>query len=205
MYKMKNSGFKIRASFLAIGIWLGILLLSVPAFGEFYKYVGPDGRIRFTDDYSKVPNHKHPRLKEYAEYKNQNPVSDAVDKISTGQEPKNGIQNNISPKDIEDIPSETTSTKHTLDEIRKRHDAKKQELDLEYQTLMKERELLENEQKSLTTEDVKQLNQKIISLNEKIEDHEKRRNDLNTEIERYNVKVMEKNNASNETAQNTTP
>ncbi len=186
-----------------IVLFMFFIFCSTPAFSGFYKYIDENGDIRFTDDYSKVPNHKHPRLKEYAEYKNQNPVSDAVEKISTDQEPKNGIQNNISQKDIEDTPSETTSTKNTLDEIRKRLDAKKQELDLEYQTLMKERELLENEQKSLTTEDVKQLNQKIILLNEKIENHEKRRNDLNTEIERYNVKVMEKNNASNETAQNT--
>jgi hypothetical protein len=182
---MKNSEFKTRISFLTIGIWLGILLLSVPAFGEFYKYVGPDGRIRFTDDYSKVPMEQRHSSKEY--------------KDSAG-EPSDQDPPVSEPKAEEFLPAPTkkqeggsvTSTEKELVETKNRLEGQRQELFLEHEALMKEKEGLQSMTKT-TREEIQAFNEKAAEFNAKIKDYEKRLEIHNQETAAYNEQVKSQN------------
>jgi hypothetical protein len=182
---MKNSEFKTRISFLTIGIWLGILLLSDPAFGEFYKYVGPDGRIRFTDDYSKVPMEQHHSSKEY--------------KDSAGK-PSNQDQSVSEPKAEEFLPASgekqeggsVTSTEKELVETKNRLEGQRPELLLEHEALMKEKEALQSMTKT-TREEVQAFNKKAAEFNAKTQDYEKRLEIHNQETAAYNEQVRSNN------------
>ena len=183
---MKNSEFETRISFLTIGIWLGSLLLSVPAFGEFYKYVGPDGRIRFTDDYSKVPMEQHHSSKEY--------------KDSAGK-PSNQDQPVSEPMIVEEFlpaPGEkqeggsVTSTEKELVETKNRLEGQRPELLLEHEALMKEKEALQSMTKT-TREEVQAFNEKAAEFNAKTQDYEKRLEIHNQETAAYNELVRSNN------------
>jgi hypothetical protein len=184
---MKNSEFKIRTSFLTIGIWLGILLLSVPAFGEFYKYVGPDGRIRFTDDYSKVPMEQRQSSKEY---------KDAVGKPSDQGQPVS------EPKAEEFLPApkkkqegeSATSTEKEFVETKNRLESERPELLLEHEALMKEKEALLSMTKK-TPEEIEAFNEKAAEFNAKIKDYEKRLEIHNQEAAAYNERVTSRNDS----------
>lgn len=182
---MKRSEFKIRTLFLKMGIWFGILLLSVPASGAFYKYIGPDGRIRFTDDYSKVPVEQRQSLKEY--------------KDSAG-EPSDQDQPVSEPKAEESLPApikkqeggSTTATQNELVETKNRIEGQRQELFLEHEALMKEKEALQSMSKT-TREEVQAFNEKAVEFNAKIKDYEKRLALHNQESAAYNERVKSHN------------
>ena len=182
---MKCSEFETWISYLKIGIWLGILLLSVPAFGEFYKYVGPDGRIRFTDDYSKVPMEQRQSLKEY--------------KDSAGEPSDQPVSE---PKAEESLPApikkqeggSTTATGNELVETKNRIEGQRQELFLEHEALMKEKEALQSMSKT-TREEVQAFNEKAVEFNAKIKDYEKRLELHNQESAAYNERIKSHNEA----------
>jgi len=187
---MKNSESKTRISFLTIGIWLGVFLLSDPAFGEFYKYVGPDGRIRFTDDYSKVPMEQHHSSKEY---------KDSAGKPSDQNQPVS------EPKAEEFLPAPTkkqedeplTSTGKELVEMKNSLEGQRQELFLEHETLMKEKEALQSMTKT-TPEEVQSFNEKAVEFNAEIKDYEKRLEIHNQETAAYNERVKSHNESIEE-------
>lgn len=180
---MKCSEFKTRISFLKIGIWFGILLLSVPAFGEFYKYVGPDGRIRFTDDYSKVPMEQRQSSKEY--------------KDSAGEPSDQPVSE---PKAEESLPApikkqeggSITSTEKEFVETTNRLEGQRQELFREHEALMKEKETLQSMSKT-TREEVQAFNEKAVEFNANIKDYEKRLEIHNQEATAYNERVKSHN------------
>ena len=182
---MKCSEFETWTSFLKIGIWLGILLLSVPAFGEFYKYVGPDGRIRFTDDYSKVPMEQRQSLKEY--------------KDSTGEPSDRPVSE---PKAEESLPAPikmqeggpTTATENELAETKNRIEGRRQELFLEHEAIMKEKEALQSMTKT-TRAEVQAFIEKAVEFNAKIKDYEKRLELHNQESAAYNERIKSHNEA----------
>ncbi len=183
---MKCSEIKTRTSFLKIGIWFGILLLSVPAFGEFYKYVGPDGRIRFTDDYSKVPMEQRQSSKEY--------------KDSAGEPSDQPVSE---PKGEESLPAlikkqeggSITATENELVETKNRLEGQRQELFLEHEALMKEKETLQSMSKT-TREEVQAFNEKALEFNVKIKDYEKRLEIHNQEAAAYNERVTSHNEST---------
>ena len=182
---MKCSEFKTWISFLKISIWFGILLLSVPAFGEFYKYLGPDGRIRFTDDYSKVPMEQRQSLKEY--------------KDSSGEPSDQPVSE---PKAEESLPApikkqeggSITATGKELGETKNRMEGRRQELFLEHEALLKEKEALQSMSKT-TREEVQAFNEKAVEFNAKIKDYEKRLEIHNQEAAAYNERVKSHNDS----------
>lgn len=63
-----------------------IILLSMPALGEYYRFVDENGMQRYTDDLSRVPRDQRPKVKAYESIKTS-PVqptnsSDAVSETS---------------------------------------------------------------------------------------------------------------------------
>ena len=175
---MKRSEFKTWILFFNIGIWFGILLLSVPAFGEFYKYIGPDGRIRFTDDYSKVPVEQRQSLKEYKDSAGE--PSDAEESLPAPAKKQEG--------------GSTTSTEEAFVDTKNRLEGKRQELFLEHEGLMKEKEALGTMPKT-TREEVQAFNQKAVEFNTKINDYEKRLKLHNQEAAAYNERVKSHNDS----------
>ncbi|MGD9367861.1 MAG: DUF4124 domain-containing protein [Desulfobacteraceae bacterium] len=154
-----------------------IICLCGPVSAEFYKYTDQDGNVRFTDDLSKVPADQRPNVTSYDESRSAPPAAPAKEtepgQRSPEQKPKTGISADAQGKQLE---------------------KKRSDLEKEYQTLMEEKSRLEAEWKNAKTVIEKQkINEKKVKLNEKISQYEKKRNDLNTEIEAYNARRAQDN------------
>jgi len=172
---MRWSKFKHRISPYKIGIWFGVFLLSTPAFGEFYKYVGPDGRIRFTDDYSKIPIDQRQSLKEYKD-------SAGVPATEAPLPAPKEKQEDVSP----------TGTQKELAETKSRLESQRQELFLEHEAIMKEKEALQSETRTERKE-IEAFNKRAVEFNDKIKDYEKRLDIHNKEVAAYNERVKSYN------------
>lgn len=154
-----------------------LMLLSVPAIAEFYKFIDKNGNVHYTDDLSRVPENQRSSVSEYKEYKSD-----------TDNE-----QVELQKGDIKQpFPEKKKEINNSLDKTGKLLEIKKQKLDKEYQDLMKEKEEIEKEKKNIKTEiETRKRNEKVLALNEKIKNYEKKIKTFNAEVEAYNAKAAE--------------
>ncbi len=127
-----------------------IILLSMPALGEYYRFVDENGMQRYTDDLSRVPRDQRPKVKAYESIKSS-PVqptnsSDAVSEIGGNGEGKTWSEKATNQADeFERMRTELEKTQQSLtaerdallkqkpsagagDEVRKAYNARIQQL-----------------------------------------------------------------------------
>ena len=167
------------------GKWIILLILvlfSVPASAEFYKFIDEEGNVQFTDDLTKVPLNQRESVRKYIESRTD--AEDIKDNANIDKKEKQLLDGQEKAMQIEDT---------NLFKIKKGLDAKKKELDSEYEALLKEKEEIDkNIQNLKTNEETKASNKKVQKFNEKIKKYEEKRKAFNTEVKAYNNKVAKK-------------
>ena len=160
-------------------ILLILMLFSITASAEFYKFIDEEGNVQFTDDLTKVPVNQREGVNKYIESR-----TDAEDMQDNAQKEK---EQNL-PGDEE---KEATQNVYTdLLKEKERLETKKKELDEEYDSLVKEKEEIDKRIKKLkTNEEIKKSNERVKLFNEKIKIYEEKRRAYNAEVEAYNAKV----------------
>ena len=160
-------------------ISLSLLLFSMSASAEYYRYVDKDGNVHYTDDLTNVPENQRTDINEYT----------GVQGDEYGQQKDE--QESEKPQSLfekEDVTNK--SDINDFSEIKKRLDQEKKKLDAEYRALMEEKkEIAKDKNKYRSKSLAKKYNKVILEFNEKIEDYEKRKNLFNEEVEKYNQRV----------------
>lgn len=165
--------------------FITVLLFCFPVSAEFYKFTGPDGKERYTDDYNKVPKNQRTKAKGYAGYDSDAGRPEPEIKPETEQEAS--TQEIIEEK--QDNKSESVK-KDAFDKARESLEKKKSELENEFKVLAKEREGLELLKGELKTNDqMLEYNSKIQDHNEKIKIYSAKRKSFVSEAESYNSEV----------------
>ncbi len=157
-------------NFKKLKIWLVLLIMiisSLPASGEYYRYVDNKGNLIYTDDLGKIPKNQMSNVKEYNEYKSY-------------------ADNDIQQKESQPANQETDTENDTINR-KLSFVAKRQELDKEYLSIMKEREQLEKERKSMAGKSKKEIKKKTEELNEKIENYQKKLKEFNEKFASFNT------------------
>jgi len=167
------------------GKWLILLILvlfSIPASAEFYKFIDEEGNVQFTDDLTKVPVNQREGVRKYIESRTD--AEDIKDNANIDKKEEQLFDGQEKAIQIEDT---------NLFKTKKELDAKKKELDAEYVALLKEKEEIDKSiQKLKTNEEIKISNEKVQKFNEKIKKYEEKRKAFNTEVKAYNDKVAKK-------------
>jgi hypothetical protein len=165
-----------------LGRWIiliSIVLFSMSASAEYYRYVDKDGNVHYTDDLTSIPENQRTDINEYTGFQDG----------SSDQEKDE--QKEETPQPL--LEKEQVKNKPDMDkfsEIKKQLDQKKEKLDEEYKALMEERKDIEkNKNKYRSKSQAKKYNKAILEFNAKIEDYEKRKNLFNKEVEEYNERV----------------
>lgn len=162
-----------------LGRWLislSLLLFSMSASAEYYRYIDKDGNVHYTDDLTNVPENQRTDIQEY-----------------TGFQGDPDDQQKDEQKDEQPIEKEQVKNKPDINdfsEIKKRLDQEKEKLDEEYRALMEEKkEIAKDKNKYRSKSRAKKYNKVILEFNEKIEDYEGRKKLFNEEVEKYNKRV----------------
>lgn len=165
-----------------LGRWLislSLLLFSMSASAEYYRYIDKDGNVHFTDDLTNVPENQRTDIHEYNGF--QGDPDDQQKDEQKAEEP----QPLIEKEEVKNKPDT-----NDFSEIKKRLDQEKEELDEEYRALMEEKkQLIEDEKKLKSGKAAKKYNKVVLKFNEKIEDYERRKKLFNEEVEKYNERV----------------
>jgi peptidoglycan hydrolase CwlO-like protein len=160
-------------------ISLALVLFSVTASAEYYKYIDKDGTVHYTDDLTAVPENQRTDINEYNEIQ-----SGAVDR----QKDEKNV--NTPETSIEEKQSETKQNAYDFSEMKKQLDQKKEALNEEYKTLMDEKKQFEEDKNKLRNRTAaRKYNQAVSEFNEKIEDYQKRKKEFDAEVEQYNNQV----------------
>ena len=165
-----------------LGRWIiliSIVLFSMSASAEYYRYVDKDGNVHYTDDLTSVPENQRTDINEYTGFQD-----------GSNDQAKDE-QKEETPEPL--LEKERVKNRPDMDkfsETKKQLDQKKEMLDEEYKALMEEREDIEkNKNKYRSKSQTKKYNKAILEFNGKIEDYEKRKNLFNKEVEEYNEMV----------------
>jgi hypothetical protein len=159
------------------------LLFTVSASAEFYKYYDKNGNVHFTDDFNKVPPEQRAGVKGYEEIL----TTDEEKKEQTVAEPQ---------PDANEGGKAQKKSDYDLNSKIKDLDKRKTELAAEYEKLMKENEAVAKMRKEVKTRaDAKKYNDTVRALNEKLKEHDKKRKAFYADVEEYNAKVAELNQA----------
>ncbi len=165
--------------------FITVLLFCFPVSAEFYKFTGPDGKERYTDDYNKVPKNQRAIVKGYAGFESDAGSSEPEIKPEAGQ-----------GADTQELKEEKQGNKSdsaksvVFDKARESLEKKKLELENEFEALTKERkglDLLKGELK--TYEQILQHNSKIQDHNERIKIYSAKRKVFVSEAEIYNSEI----------------
>ena len=160
-------------------ILLSMVLFSMSASAEYYRYLDKNGNVHYTDDLTNVPEDQRTNINEYTGF--QNGSNDQEKDEQKAEESKPLIENEEG-KNKPDI--------NDFSEIKKRLDQEKEKLDEEYRALMEEKnEIEKNKNKYRSKSQAKKYNKVILEFNEKIGDYERRKDVFNEEVEKYNVRV----------------
>jgi len=169
--KPKRGGQGEKMKLLKWILICGGVLLAVPCWAEFYKYIDPQGNVHFTDDLTRVPANQLGSLRPYGE-------QGGVVTPPAGSRP-DAAPSPASP------PLAATGGEGGQSAARGEYDpseqSRKQALEKDYQTLLEEKASLEKEKEQLSQKSrvrrnssAKALNKKIQALNAEIEDFKKR-------------------------------
>lgn len=160
-------------------ISLSLLLFSMSASAEYYRYIDKDGNVHYTDDLTNVPENQRTDINEYTGFQ-----GDSNDQQKEEQKEE-------TPQPL--LETEQVKNKQDTDdfsEIKKRLDQEKEKLDEEYRALMEEKkEIDKNKNKYRSGSRANKYNKIILEFNEKIENYERRKNLFNKEVEEYNARV----------------
>jgi hypothetical protein len=160
-------------------ISLLLLLFSMSASAEYYRYTDKDGNVHYTDDLTNVPENQRTDINEYTGFQGDPYDQQKDDKKVEDQQPLSGKE------DVENIPD-----MNEFSEIKRHLDEEKEKLEAEYSALMAEKkEIAENKNKYRSKSRAKKYNQIILKFNEKIEDYERRKKLFNEDVEKYNQRV----------------
>jgi len=170
--------------------FLMVLLFSVPVSAEFYKYTGKDGRIYYTDDFSKVPKEQRSATKGYTGYE-KNDVGVPEIENEPEQQTESEVQTETKEA-VEEKPEQEQVQTGNLKADKNRLDKKQQELDKEFKDLTKEKSELDAlKEKVMTRQETLSYNTRAQALNEKITNYSEKRKAFEAEVEVYNA-AMEK-------------
>ena len=160
-------------------ISLLLLLFSMSASAEYYRYIDKDGNVHYTDDLTNVPENQRTNINEYTGFQ-----SDPYDQQKDEQksEKPQPLYEKEQVKDKQDM-DDFSETKKGLDQ-------EKEKLETEYRALMEEKkEIAKNKNKYRSKSRAKKYNKVILKFNDKIEDYERRKKLFNEEVEEYNKRV----------------
>lgn len=163
--------------------FLIVLLFSVPVSAEFYRYIGKDGRVNYTDDFSKVPKEQRSAVKGYVGYE-KNDVG--VPEIKNEPGEQSGSEEAVQ----EEKPEKEQVRTGNYEADKNSLDKKQQEMDKEFKELTKEKnetDILKGKVK--TRPESVDYNTRIQALNEKIKNYSEKRKTFETEAEAYNANV----------------
>ena len=171
--------------YLKIFVLISFILFSVNASAEFYKYTDEDGNVRFTDDINQVPEEQRPKIRSYVESQSE----EVPEQETTQESPEKSEQQANVPDSSEDEAAEGS-----LEELKSRIDAIKEEVEQAYAALLKEKEQLSEDKKKVKTrEQVENYNKRIESYNIRGQDFIKKQKERDSLIDDYNARIMKKN------------
>ena len=160
-------------------IVLSILLFSMSASAEYYRYIDKDGNVHYTDDLTNVPEDQRTDINEYT----------GIQDGSNDQEKDE--QKEETPQPL--LEKENVKNKPDMDkfsEIKKQLDQEKEKLEEEYRALMEEKkEIAENKNKYRSKSQARKHNKVIVEFNEKVENYENRKDLFDKKVEEYNEQV----------------
>ncbi len=167
---------------MKFGRWvlsLALLLFSISASAEYYKYIDKDGNVHYTDDLTAVPESQRTDINEYNEIQ-----SSGVDR----QKDEKAVKS--SDTSVGKEQTETKQDNFDFSEMKKKLDLKKKALKEEYKTLMDQKKQFEKEKEKLRNRTAaKRYNKSVSEFNEKLEDYQQRKKEFDAEVERYNQQV----------------
>lgn len=177
------------------GKWLILLILilfSVPASAEFYRYLDEKGNVRYTDDFTMVPKDQRAGIQEYIESQSTGLKKEkSQDKVKVEEDV--AVEENQESLPAEN-KEENQNTAGDLAQIKSNLDKTKQDLDNEYRGLGKEKEAFDKASKNAKTEkEIIKANENILKFNKKVAEYEKKRKAFNAEVEAYNAGVANEN------------
>lgn len=182
-----------------------LFLTSTFVYAEYYRYVGKDGKVHYTDEYSKIPADQRPEdIKAYYETPITQPAVDDTETASdTDTEATSDGEGLAQPAPAAGIKQKNLKGREAeLNDLNRRYNELKQvktNLDSEYDALTKERAQLEERRKTLKTkEDIEKFNARIKNLTKKTDTYEQKTKKYmdaqaayNIDIQTFNTKVEE--------------
>lgn len=160
-------------------ISLSLLLFSMSASAEYYRYLDKNGNVHYTDDLTNVPENQRTDINEYTGIQDNEYDQEKDEQKAEQSQPIIEKEEEKNKPDINDFS-----------EIKKRLDQEKERLDEEYRALMEEKEEITAEKnKNRSKSQAKKYNKVILEFNDRIEDYERRKRLFNEEVEKYNSQV----------------